>query len=178
MTATSYKLEHGNDLTVVKYNPLWRAYCGKKTQPLREIMAKNIAPFESKTESLKKWIVLCDGKKVQIFEQSMDQISDISPLFDEPLNRQQLHHELLWHYHCAPQSGTLIEQVRALLVQAYHHGAYHSLVVVARPAIAESLRHLLPVAVNAKIEKAITRDLTYCHKEAITSYFSAQSAIL
>lgn len=118
------------------------------------------------------WILLCDGKKVQVYEKEAGQGVPVMPVFEAPLGCCQLQHEIRWHFGDVSSNGTLVEGVRALLVNAALKGKYTSLVLVAKPEVGAEIRASLPARLQQRIVQSIEKDLTYCHQEAISSYFS------
>jgi hypothetical protein len=130
-------------------------------------MAAHIIPFPHKGESTATWIVLMDGKRLQVFEKNQD----INPLFEEPLNTEQLQHELMWHYHQQAPYGGFMLHVKSLLLHAYQHNFFGSLIIVAPETIADDLKKILPKALLNTIERSICKNLTYCPRQAIKSYF-------
>lgn len=138
-------------------------------------IAHSLAAFNGEPKANCEWVVLCDGKKTQIFEHKKQHPQEFTALFDSPINAAQLNHELEWHY-SAPQkqiSGHIMDALPALLMCAYYQGYYDFLTLVAPEHIICAIKQRLPEAVHSRIIQSIEKDLTHCPKEAIASYFSS-----
>lgn len=118
------------------------------------------------------WIVLSDGKKAQVYEKQASGESAVIPLFEAPLNCCQLLHEIRWHYGDVASDCSLVEALRALLVNAALKGRYQSLILVAPPEISVEIKTILPETLKSRIVRSIEKDLTHCHREGISSYFA------
>lgn len=118
-----------------------------------------------------RWIVLCNTRKVQIYEQHGAHPTPCA-MFDAPINKDQLRHEMEWHFRRQPHGETLPELLQELIVHAYSEGEFNYITLVAPPQVSSQIKFKLPQSIHSVIRQTVEKDLTHCPPSAISSYFA------
>lgn len=115
-----------------------------------------------------EWLVLCDGKKLQIYQYDTH---GLHALFQEPQPSESMAWLLPQELRRTPMS--FARQIGAFLTKHSLAGTFHQMILVAPEPVANTIKAHLPDHTHRKLVRCIYRDLTYCPKAALRAYFTA-----